>query len=94
MTGLWDVAFALALAMLMLLALDWRIQKAFQNHEVREEKLHATAILLAEGAVGPGHRATCATSTSCGSRRTRSGSTCRTSPSWCASTRLDYPTRR
>jgi ribosomal protein L13E len=52
-----DVVFSLGLAVLMLFALDWRLGRAFSNHELKEEKLHANTVLLADTAAATAREA-------------------------------------
>jgi hypothetical protein len=56
-TGYFDIVFVLGVAMVMLTTLDWRITKAFRNHERREEQLHAGTQLVSDAAAATAREA-------------------------------------
>lgn len=57
MTGYWDIVIVLGIATVMLLVLDWRINKAFHGHEERERRMYADLQLLSDGAAGAAREA-------------------------------------
>lgn len=50
MTGYWDIVTVLGIATLMLLVLDWRINRAFTRHEKVEQTNFAVVALASDTA--------------------------------------------
>lgn len=46
----YDALAVLGVGLVLLGAVEWRLRSLFSRHEIREEKMHASAMLLAEGA--------------------------------------------
>ena len=51
MTGYWDIVIVLGIASVMLLVLDWRINRAFIMHEKREAVMVAEVALSSDTAL-------------------------------------------